>query len=99
MMQKRLWRLAEEVLPQETEAWVITQAMMDLGATVCTARQPRYTQCCLQPMCHAAPSFGGQLGLFPYPDADILETEFPLVAEAEAPAYGGGTPPPDFRQG
>lgn len=93
-MQKRLWRLAEEVLPQGTDAWVINQAMMDLGATICTARAPRCTQCCLQPVCHAAPAFATQLGLFPYnADADL-----PLVAEAEAPRYGGGTPPPDFRK-
>src|SRR5215510_2533015 len=39
--QKRLWRLAEDVLPHGTDAWVINQAMMDLGATVCTARTPR----------------------------------------------------------
>ena len=93
-MQKRLWRLAEEVLPQGAEAWVINQAMMDLGATLCTARNPRCTQCCLQALCQAAPTFTTQLGLFPYPDA--LETDLPMVAEADAPVYGGGTPPPDF---
>ena len=93
-MQKRLWRLAEEVLPQGAEAWVINQAMMDLGATLCTARNPRCTQCCLQAICHAAPAFTRQLGLFPY--AEAPETELPLVAEADAPLYGGGTPPPDF---
>jgi len=93
-MQKRLWRLAEEVLPQGAEAWVINQAMMDLGATLCTARNPRCTQCCLQAICHAAPAFTTQLGLFPYSEAP--ETDLPLVAEADAPVYGGGTPPPDF---
>ena len=93
-MQKRLWRLAEEVLPQGAEAWVINQAMMDLGATLCTARNPRCTQCCLQAICHAAPAFTTQLGLFPYSEAP--ETALPLVAEADAPVYGGGTPPPDF---
>ena len=93
-MQKRLWRLAEEVLPQGTDAWVINQAMMDLGATICTARNPRCTQCCLQPVCHAAPTFAIQLGLFPY--ADTAEADLPLVAEADTPVYGGGTPTPDF---
>jgi A/G-specific adenine glycosylase len=94
-MQKRLWRLAAEVLPQGPEAWVINQAMMDLGATICTARSPRCTQCCLQAVCHAAPTFAIQLGLFPY--AEAPDTDLPLVAEADAPRYGGGTPPPDFR--
>ncbi len=93
-MQKRLWRLAEEVLPQGAEAWVINQAMMDLGATLCTARNPRCTQCCLQALCQAAPTFTTQLGLFPYSDAP--ETDLPMVAEADTPVYGGGTPPPDF---
>jgi len=93
-LQKRLWRLAEEVLPQGAEAWVINQAMMDLGATLCTARNPRCTQCCLQTICHAASAFTTQLGLFPYPDATA--TDLPMVAEAETPVYGGGTPPPDF---
>jgi A/G-specific adenine glycosylase len=96
--QKRLWRLAEEVLPRGADAWVINQAMMDLGATVCLARQPRCQQCCLRPICHAAVAFDDQLGLFPYPHADDLEEEVPLVAEAETPSYGGGTPPPDFGQ-
>jgi A/G-specific adenine glycosylase len=93
-MQKRLWRLAEEVLLPGTDAWVINQAMMDLGATLCTARNPRCTQCCLHAICHAAASFTTQLGLFPY--AEATESELSLVAEAESPVYGGGTPPPDF---
>ncbi|MGE3537230.1 MAG: A/G-specific adenine glycosylase [Candidatus Tectimicrobiota bacterium] len=92
--QKRLWRLAEDVLPPGADAWVINQAMMDLGATICTARIPRCAQCCLQPICHAAPTFQTQLGLFRYPD--LTASELPLVAEDEAPHYGGGTPPPDF---
>lgn len=95
-LQKRLWRLAEEVLPRGTDAWVINQAMMDLGATVCTARTPRCAQCCLQPICHAAPTLQPQLGLFRYtaPTAN----DMPMVAEDDAPMYGGGTPPPDFSQ-
>jgi A/G-specific adenine glycosylase len=93
-MQKRLWRLAEEILPDGPEAWVINQAMMDLGATICTARSPQCSRCCLQTVCHAAHSFSAQLGLFFYTEADT--TEMPLVAEAGIPYGGGGTPPPDF---
>jgi A/G-specific adenine glycosylase len=94
VMHKRLWRLARAVLPRGSDAWVINQAMMDLGATVCTARTPHCTQCCLQSICHAAPSFGMQLDLFPSPY--VVQDNVPLAAEAEAPPYGGGTPPPRF---
>ena len=97
-MQKRLWRLAEEVLPRGTEAWVINQAMMDLGATVCAARNPRCAQCCLRPICHAAPTFHTQPELFQYPDHDSRDEALPLVAESAGPTYGGGTPPPDFNR-
>lgn len=93
-MQKRLWRFAEEVLPRGAEAWIVNQAMMDLGATVCTARTPRCSQCCIQPICYAAPAFDRQTELFPYAVVDA--EDMPLVAEAEGPSYGGGTPPPDF---
>ncbi len=95
--QKRLWRLAEEVLPRGQGAWIINQAMMDLGATVCVARTPHCTQCCLRSICHAAATFESQLGLFPYRHTETLEDDMPQVAE-DAPSYGGGTPPPDFSQ-
>jgi len=39
-------------LPQSMPRY--TQAVMDLGATVCTAKNPRCTQCPLQPQCRAA---------------------------------------------
>lgn len=94
---KRLWRLAAEVLPAGTSAWVINQAMMDLGATICTARSPQCSQCCLQTICHAAPMFNQQLGLFSYSVAAAAAGELPLVAEAPV-TYGGGTPPPEFKK-
>jgi len=94
MQQKRLWRLAAEVLPEGVGAWIINQAMMDLGATVCTARNPRCARCCLRPVCAAAVTFDIQADLFPY--AEVTVEAMPLVAEASAPAYGGGTPPPAF---
>lgn len=40
----RLWRSAEQRLPQERLA-DYTQALMDLGATLCTARAPRCGAC------------------------------------------------------
>jgi A/G-specific adenine glycosylase len=48
----RLWSLAEALLPRRgIEAY--TQALMDLGATVCTRARPRCTQCPLRTQCVA----------------------------------------------
>jgi len=48
--QRRLWQLAEAVLPSG-QGYVINQAMMDFGATVCTARAPRCPSCTLRTSC------------------------------------------------
>ena len=51
-VEKRLWELAERETPQwETAAY--TQAIMDLGATVCTRSKPRCAACPLASGCHA----------------------------------------------
>lgn len=43
---KTLWRIAGEIVPKNGKrAWKINQAMMELGATVCTARKPRCPDC------------------------------------------------------
>ncbi|WP_422011902.1 A/G-specific adenine glycosylase [Roseateles sp.] len=50
--EKRLWNHATELLPgQDVDRY--TQGLMDLGATVCTARSPDCLQCPVQPMCRA----------------------------------------------
>ena len=49
----RLWRLAEHLLPAR-HAGRFNQAMMDLGATICTPRAPRCGDCPLRPLCRAA---------------------------------------------
>ncbi len=51
-VQRELWRLAEAVLPS-TRAADYTQALMDLGATVCTPRRPRCGQCPVTEGCAA----------------------------------------------
>lgn len=43
-VQKKLWQIAETVLPDQAVVAAYNQAMMDLGASVCT-RQPK-CQCC-----------------------------------------------------
>ena len=43
---KRLWAIAEEILPRTGRAaWTHNQAIMELGALVCTARIARCEQC------------------------------------------------------
>ncbi len=48
--ERRLWALAESVIPVG-EAWTMNQALMDFGATVCTARNPRCPDCPILRMC------------------------------------------------
>ncbi|MDR3415280.1 MAG: A/G-specific adenine glycosylase [Nevskia sp.] len=49
---KRLWALSESLLPQERMA-DYTQAIMDLGATLCTARKPACAACPVSGDCQA----------------------------------------------
>lgn len=49
---KRLWQLAEQLTPQQDVAHY-TQAMMDLGATLCTRKQPDCSRCPVQQGCLA----------------------------------------------
>lgn len=51
---KRLWALAAEVIPQG-KGYVFNQALMDFGATVCTARKPACVICPMQTVCAAYP--------------------------------------------
>ncbi|HVY79760.1 MAG TPA: A/G-specific adenine glycosylase [Steroidobacteraceae bacterium] len=48
----KLWRLADECTPSENVD-VYTQAIMDVGATVCTRRKPLCTYCPLREWCYA----------------------------------------------
>lgn len=49
---KALWQRAEENTPQENTAQY-NQAMMDLGAVVCTRTKPKCEQCPLSEQCYA----------------------------------------------
>jgi A/G-specific adenine glycosylase len=47
-----LWDLAERLLPSRRKvAWEFNQALMDLGARVCVARNPRCAACPVRPAC------------------------------------------------
>ncbi len=52
-VQGELWRQATALLPERgIERY--TQGLMDLGATVCSARTPRCSECPVRPLCAAA---------------------------------------------
>ena len=52
--QRRLWQLAQAVIPAG-KGHLINQAMMDFGATVCTARAPKCPTCVLRRTCRSYP--------------------------------------------
>ncbi|MDO8124096.1 MAG: A/G-specific adenine glycosylase [Candidatus Hermodarchaeota archaeon] len=47
---KQLWHLAERVIPPG-QAYTMNQALLDFGATVCTARKPSCQECPLNRNC------------------------------------------------
>ena len=52
--ERALWNLATELLPHENLAQAMpryTQGLMDLGATICTGRQPKCLLCPVQALC------------------------------------------------
>ena len=54
--ERTLWDLAERLLPKRPQtAWEFNQALMDLGALVCTARAPKCAECPVQPACKTGP--------------------------------------------
>ena len=54
--QRRLWGLVQELLPRARDMPAYTQGLMDLGATVCAARQPDCARCPLAADCVARAS-------------------------------------------
>ena len=56
---QRLWALAEGLLPRTGRAtWTHNQALMELGALVCTARIAHCTRCPVRAVCRSAPKQG-----------------------------------------
>jgi A/G-specific adenine glycosylase len=49
-MRRRLWDISHAVLPR-TNVFDFNQALMDFGATVCTARNPKCDACPMRPDC------------------------------------------------
>lgn len=49
---KDVWKLAGDIVPRNGKrAWRFNQAIMELGALVCTARSPKCPECPVRPMC------------------------------------------------
>ncbi|NOY12830.1 MAG: A/G-specific adenine glycosylase [Deltaproteobacteria bacterium] len=69
--EKQLWRWAEALTPQQ-DIHNYTQAIMDLGATVCLPRKPRCEECPIASLCQAR-----NLG---------LEQQLPLKQQSKPPA-------------
>ena len=47
--EREVWKLAGELLPRRAYAW--NQALMDIGATICTARKPQCPVCPVRSLC------------------------------------------------
>ncbi len=56
---KEIAQLARQVVPKDVWSW--NHAMMDLGATICTARRPRCEECPLKMICEAYPCAGDDI--------------------------------------
>ncbi|HEX4682667.1 MAG TPA: hypothetical protein VH277_08170 [Gemmatimonadaceae bacterium] len=53
--QRTLWRIAESILPRTGRAtWTHNQALMELGAVVCTARVAHCGRCPVRSLCKSA---------------------------------------------
>jgi A/G-specific adenine glycosylase len=49
-LDRRMWALAATVIPPK-QVWAFNQAIMDFGATVCTARNPKCGICPMRSIC------------------------------------------------
>lgn len=58
--QRRLWAVAKAILPRTGKAtWTHNQALMELGALVCTARVARCDRCPVRAYCRTGSRTGG----------------------------------------
>ncbi len=49
---REIWSLATAIVPKSGKrAWRFNQAIMELGALVCTARKPKCPECAVRPVC------------------------------------------------
>src|SRR6185369_16186736 len=107
VIENELWRIAAEQTPAQRVAQY-TQAIMDLGATVCTRRKPRCGECPFAANCaaHAA----GREQDYPAPKkpfrrgaretwmlfARRADGSVQLVQRPDSGVWGGLWSPPEF---
>lgn len=91
---KRLWTLAERHTPQR-EVAAYTQAIMDLGATLCTRRRPVCARCPLGEDCRARAAGRQQELPAPRPrrDRPRRRTAFLILRDAEGRVLLARRPP------
>ncbi len=53
-MQKELWEHSRDLLDQADDPYAFNQAIMELGATLCTPKQPQCLLCPVRAFCEAA---------------------------------------------
>ncbi len=53
-MKQRLWKLSEVLVPHR-HVFDFNQALMDFGATMCSARKPKCLLCPMRRLCRAYP--------------------------------------------
>ncbi|HUL19891.1 MAG TPA: A/G-specific adenine glycosylase [Thermodesulfobacteriota bacterium] len=74
----RLWRLSESLIPKG-EAGSFNQGLMDLGAMICTPKEPQCLQCPLRDLCKGRAS--GDPERFP---RKIVKKKIPLIESISA---------------
>ena len=84
---KRLWEEAERLVPEERPG-DFNQALMELGATVCTPRQPRCEVCPLAARCGALAD--GEVERLPVSKPKKAASRLSLVAVVATVGRGGG---------
>lgn len=110
-VERQLWGLAETLLPPNTQAMpAYTQALMDLGATICTRSRPQCQRCPVQSSCGAFQANRvNELPMRPTRKATPLKHAHWLIAiykqqvwlEQRPPTgiWGGLLVPPQFADG
>jgi A/G-specific adenine glycosylase len=105
--ENELWRIAEEHTPRERVAQY-TQAIMDLGATLCTRRKPRCVECPFADSCAA--HMAGRAQDYPAPKKPLrrgaretwmlfahrADGSVHLVQRPASGVWGGLWSPPEF---